>query len=328
MTTTQDVTLGLGVESTFGTPVATSRGVDYVPGSAKFAWVPIIKQSNALRVGRRFDTSDRRVLIGSDVTGEFTAPVQAKGMGLLFQALFGTATSTLVSTGLYQQVFTWGDDPSSLTLQRRLVTSAGTTSDETFSGMMVDSVEFDFPAEDIITIKPKFLGKSLSTATAYTPPTYTTSPSVHHFGSASVAGGAYTAPTTTVLASGTTPIAVVRSAGVTLSRNLRKDRNLGGGGLVTRLQREIPKVSGRAELEFLDVTYRDALLNQTDLPLLLSSTIGTDVFQIGLPRIRLDGDLAESADGSGPVQSVSFSGMETSAGNAITAVLRTSDTAL
>jgi hypothetical protein len=42
-------------------------------------------------------------------------------MGLLWQALLGTGTSTLVSGSTYQQVFTLGDNPSSLTLQKGVV---------------------------------------------------------------------------------------------------------------------------------------------------------------------------------------------------------------
>jgi hypothetical protein len=129
-------------------------------------------------------------------------------------------------------VFTLGDTPSSLTIQKGLVkidptTGAGTVDAYTFLGCMFDSWEFDFANDDIATCEGDVNAGDLTTATAYTAPSYATTPNLFHFANASIASGTLTAPTATALASGTTTIADIRGGSISVNNNLTTRLNIG-----------------------------------------------------------------------------------------------------
>ncbi|MBK8399926.1 MAG: hypothetical protein IPL29_02295 [Propionivibrio sp.] len=116
MTTPQDCSIGLGVESTYGTAVARTRWFEFLDES--FNYVKSIKQGQGMRVGSRVARSGRRVVASAEGAGDLTVEAVTKGLGLLWQLAVGSGTSTLVSAGLYQQVFTLADVPSSATIQK------------------------------------------------------------------------------------------------------------------------------------------------------------------------------------------------------------------
>src|SRR4051794_14356687 len=135
MASTQDCSVGIGVESTYKTGVTPTRWYEFV--SETFDWRKSIKQGQGLRVGARVDRSGRRVVPTADGGGDLVLECASKGMGLLWQAALGTGASTLVSGSVQQQLFTLGDAPASLTIQKGLVEAGGTVDPYTFLGCMV-----------------------------------------------------------------------------------------------------------------------------------------------------------------------------------------------
>jgi hypothetical protein len=156
MTSTQDCSIGIGVESTYKTPVTVTRWLEYLDESVD--WNKSVKQGKGLRVASRVARSPRRAVTSAQGAGDFSMEATSKGMGLVWQACLGSSVSNLVSGATFQQVHTLGDNPASLTLQKGLVridptTGVATVDPYTYAGCMVDSWEFEFPNDDIASLK-------------------------------------------------------------------------------------------------------------------------------------------------------------------------------
>lgn len=327
MTTPQDCSVGLGVESVYGTAVARTRWFEFLDES--FNFVKNVKQGVGLRVGSRVARSGRRVVASAEGSGDLTIEAVTKGLGLLWQLAMGSGTSTLVSAGLYQQVFTLGDVMPSATIQKGIPRADGTVDAYTFTGCMVESLTIDCPNADNVKVKTSWNAKDMTTATAYTAPSYATGPSVFTFAHGAVYSGALTAPTATALASATTPVASIRSGSITIKHNLKTDRyNCGGGGRKEKPFVGIREISGSLVAEYADTAFRDAIVNDTSMTLVKTFTSGTDVLQIVIPDVRFDGDTVKASTDLA-MQDIKWTGLDgLTAAQPIWIVCRTADTAL
>jgi len=327
MTTPQDCSVGLGVESVYGTAVARTRWFEFLDES--FNFVKNVKQGVGLRVGSRVARSGRRVVASAEGSGDLTIEAVTKGLGLLWQLGLGSGTSTLVSAGLYQQVFTLGDVMPSATIQKGIPRADGTVDAYTFTGCMVESLTIDCPNADNVKVKTSWNAKDMTTATAYTAPSYATGPSVFTFAHGAVYSGALTAPTATALGSAATPVASIRSGSITIKHNLKTDRyNCGGGGRKEKPFAGIREISGSLVAEYADVAFRDAIVNDTSMTLVKTFTAGLDVLQIVIPDVRFDGDIVKASTDLA-MQDIKWTGLDgLTAAQPIWIVCRTADTAL
>ena len=327
MTTPQDCSVGLGVESVYGTAVARTRWFEFLDES--FNFVKNVKQGVGLRVGSRVARSGRRVVASAEGSGDLTIEAVTKGLGLLWQLGLGSGTSTLVSAGLYQQVFTLGDAMPSATIQKGIPRADGTVDAYTFTGCMVESLTIDCPNADNVKVKTSWNAKDMTTATAYTAPSYATGPSVFTFAHGAVYSGALTAPTATALGSAATPVASIRSGSITIKHNLKTDRyNCGGGGRKEKPFAGIREISGSLVAEYADAAFRDAIVNDTSMTLVKTFTAGADVLQIVIPDVRFDGDTVKASTDLA-MQDIKWTGLDgLTAAQPIWIVCRTADTAL
>jgi len=327
MTTPQDCSVGLGVESVYGTAVARTRWFEFLDES--FNFVKNVKQGVGLRVGSRVARSGRRVVASAEGSGDLTIEAVTKGLGLLWQLGLGSGTSTLVSAGLYQQVFTLGDVMPSATIQKGIPRADGTVDAYTFTGCMVESLTIDCPNADNVKVKTSWNAKDMTTATAYTAPSYATGPSVFTFAHGAVYSGALTAPTATALGSAATPVASIRSGSITIKHNLKTDRFLcGGGGRKEKPFAGIREISGSLVAEYADAAFRDAIVNDTSMTLVKTFTAGADVLQIVIPDVRFDGDIVKASTDLA-IQDIKWTGLDgLTAAQPIWIVCRTADTAL
>ena len=327
MTTPQDCSVGLGVESVYGTAVARTRWFEFLDES--FNFVKNVKQGVGLRVGSRVARSGRRVVASAEGSGDLTIEAVTKGLGLLWQLGLGSGTSTLVSAGLYQQVFTLGDVMPSATIQKGIPRADGTVDAYTFTGCMVESLTIDCPNADNVKVKTSWNAKDMTTATAYTAPSYATGPSVFTFAHGAVYSGALTAPTATALGSAATPVASIRSGSITIKHNLKTDRyNCGGGGRKEKPFAGIREISGSLVAEYADAAFRDAIVNDTSMTLVKTFTSGADVLQIVIPDVRFDGDIVKASTDLA-IQDIKWTGLDgLTAAQPIWIVCRTADTAL
>ena len=327
MTTPQDCSVGLGVESVYGTAVARTRWFEFLDES--FNFVKNVKQGVGLRVGSRVARSGRRVVASAEGSGDLTIEAVTKGLGLLWQLGLGSGTSTLVSAGLYQQVFTLGDAMPSATIQKGIPRADGTVDAYTFTGCMVESLTIDCPNADNVKVKTSWNAKDMTTGAAYTAPSYATGPSVFTFAHGAVYSGALTAPTATALGSAATPVASIRSGSITIKHNLKTDRyNCGGGGRKEKPFAGIREISGSLVAEYADAAFRDAIVNDTSMTLVKTFTAGADVLQIVIPDVRFDGDIVKASTDLA-MQDIKWTGLDgLTAAQPIWIVCRTADTAL
>jgi hypothetical protein len=300
MASLQECSVGLIAEATWGTPLTVTRWYEFLAETLDLQ--KNVKQGMGLRVGSRVARSGRRVVATTLPSGDIELELCSKGMGLLFQVGMGTSTSTLVSGTTFQQLHTLSTASlaPSVTIQKGVVEVGGTVDAYTYAGMTCSGFEITCPKGDIAKGKFNFVGKSLSTATAYAAPSYPAQPvNVFHFAEGAITvGGTVTAPTTTTLASGGTAVANVRDFSLKVDNGLASDRfNLGNSGQIAQPTYGIRTITGSMTIEYDSTTIRDAYLNDTPLAASLTFTTaqalstGFEQFQIVLPEIKLDGDI-------------------------------------
>jgi hypothetical protein len=332
-----DCSVGFIAEDTFNTYKAPDRWVEFTKETLN--WDKSTKQGKGMRVGSRVARSGRRVTVTGQGKGNLEVEVASKGLGSLLAAAFGgTSTSTLVSTGLYQQVHALGDTLPSLTVQKGLPRVDGTLDAYSFLGCTVDSLEIESSSDDILSTKFGLDIAGYSTAQAYVTPSYVADPvDLYHWGQGvAEIGGTVTAASTTALASMTGEITVsVRNFTCTISNNVNTKRwNYGNSGRKSKqLISGLREIKGKFTAEYDQATLRDAFLNDTDVPMLITFTgpvvgAANAVFQIVIPVARLDGNLPEADGGELITIDHSFTVLDGLSQAPVTLVQRTSDAAL
>jgi hypothetical protein len=334
MTTFQDAALIGKKETTYKTGVTGDRSFEYLDES--LGWDKNVKQGQGLRAGSRVARSPRRVVPTAAGNGDWSLECISKGMGYLWEWCLGTGSSTLVSGTTYQQVFTLSDTPPSWTLQKQLPEVGGTIDAYTFLGAMVSGWELNCPNSDIATLKMTLDIGDIATATgAFTNSYPTAAANLFHFQNGSISNGTLTAPTTTALGSAATPLASVRSFNVSVNNNLAGDRyNFGGAGRKDKPTVGLREISGSVVVEYSSTTFRDAVLNDTAMCLVLNLTAGAlstgnETLQVILPEVKFDNELAKTNGTDLITQTMNFAVLDNlTAAQPIWVVTRTSDTAL
>ena len=335
MATFQDCTIGIGLESTFGTSVTPTRWLEFLEESLDYN--KNITQGEGLRGGSRVRRSSRRIVTTSDAGGDVSVECVTKGMGLFWQACMGVGVSTLVSGTTYQQNFTLTDQINlpSWTVQKGLPRADGTVDPYTFTGASVASFELTFGNNEIPQLATTWDARDVTTATGYTAASYAAGAQVYSFKDATLSTGILTAPTTTVLASAPTPLASVRSGTISVNNNLTNDRyNFGSAGKKARQPVGMREISGSLEVEYADATFRDAVLNDTAMCLIFTYTAGAlssglETLQVVLPEVRVSGNLPSANGGDLITHPVEFDVLDNSvAAQPMWVSMRTSDTAL
>lgn len=325
MTNFLDSSIGMKKQVDYNTPITVDRFYEFTAGAFKLD--KAIKQGEGLRVGSRVARSARRVVPFSSTSGSLEMEACTKGMGVLWEACMGAGASTLVSTGLYQQVFTFADAMPCYTIQEGIWDGSAIAA-YTYAGCQVGSFSLEASEGEILKVKAEFVGKSLATATAYATPSYPTPLGLFTFAHAAFfAGGTLTAPTDTALASATgTALAVVKSFTLNVDNALKDGPQV--SGLPTIRQPGLRKVSVSATVEYSGATFRDAIIAETEILMLATFTNGTDVLQVVVPAGKLDGDLpAPSADRI--TMSLAFEGLDNlTATQPLWIVTRTADAAI
>lgn len=335
MATILDASIGTVPEVTYKTPLTVSRWYEFT--DEDIDWNPNAKQGQGLRAGSRAARTARYTVPTAEGKGSFTMEATSKGMGTLWQACLGTSVSTLVSGSTYQQNHTLITSSlmPSMTLQKGSVEVSGTIDAVTYTGVCVDSWELDFPNADIVTLKANLDIGDYSTATGYTSPTYASSPNLFHFAGGTISTGTYTAATTTALASGTTPLTNIRGGSITVNNNIGDGRqNSGGAGRKKQPYVGQAEVTGSLDIEYDSTTFRDAVLNQTPMLILLQWTAGAlstglETLQVAIPSVIFQGELPKTNGTDLIIQGMKFTGLDNlTAAQPLVVTCRTADTAL
>lgn len=338
MVTAQDASVGIGVEGTYRTFATPTRWFEFL--SESLNWEKNIVNSAGLRVGSRVSRSSRRAVTSAAGSGDLELEVATKGLGLLLQAALGTATSTVVgATTAYQQNFTLGDNPNSLTIQKGIPRADNSQVDAfTFTGCMVNTLSLEVENDEIAKWTCEFDIGDVTTGQAYVAPSYPTGANVLAFKELAVSmGGTLTAAGATSLASMTGALgAKVRSFSVEINNNLTTDRmNAGNGGRKDKPTVGIREITGSVELEYNEATWRDRFLSDAGFPILvdligstLAGTARPEQVQCVLPVVHLDGSLPESNEGELVTVEMDFSVLDGTTQQPITITQTTTDLAL
>lgn len=311
----QDCSINAKPETTYKTAVTPDRAYEFTDESLD--WNPNIVQGEGLRAGSYMPRSPRRVTPNGQGGGGITMEVVSKGFGYWWQACMGSSVSTLVAGTTFQQNHTWAKQPSSLTVQKTSIRADGTVDPVTFKGCMVTQFVITFNNAGLVTLQVTLDVGDYDTSTGFATLNYASSPNLFHFGNWSLQTGVFTAPTTTVLASGASTLTNVRSLTITGNRNPVVDRF----NAVATGRKDQPigaqfDVTGSMDIEYASTAQRDAYLAQTAQSLVSTVTAGAlstglETLQVSLPEIKTDGGGVPQANGTGLiVQTINFTALD------------------
>lgn len=341
MTTSADCSVGLKKETTYGTAVTVDRHLEFL--DADFSYDPEYVAGEGLRVGSRVQRGSRRAVGSSSCSGTLNLEANTRGLGVIFEAAFGAATSTLITGSAYQQVFTPAttDPLPSYTVQIGTPpVGGGATVAETFLGAQCESIELSCAVGEVLKLATEWIAREVQTAIAYAAPSYPVNGEPYTFRHGSIVmGGTLVPPTTTVLGSLTAGTVV----GNITAWSVKYANGLDNGGFTfgSAGMRGRKAALGRAEIggsltaEFDSVTLRDAYLNQTDLKLILTFQTSTIIsgsnkptIQIVIPLMRLTGELPKPNGGDVITQTCPFVVLDDTVNAPIYVVVVTADTAI
>ncbi len=345
MTIQADASIGLKQETTYGTAVVVDRFLEFTSESLDFDR-DYYQGGQGLRPGRRAARSGRRVLSRDGGKGDIELEVPSRGLGTFLQAIFGVGTSTLVSAGLYQQLFTPDaqrlppvvHDPGGRAASRRQHRRhADLPRIRVRVGRVLRVEQRRAQAEDDVAVQGGADGRRLRGSDL--PP----HPPIDLFsfvGAQLTVGGTVTVPTTTALATGGTTVADVRDFSLTYDNKLDDNKgNLGGSGKRTRQSAvQLAEIKGKLTAEYDSTTFRDALASNTALALVATFTASAaadivtgkkPVLQIVCPDVRFNGELAKVSGTDVITQSMDFTAYDNLvAAEPIYVAVQTADTAL
>ena len=321
-----------GPESAFGTPATLDELVSYT-GSPSVDWDAKDEASEVINPGALalVEGSYRAV---ESVSGSSEHEVKAKGKGRIYKAALGDGSSTLVSTGLYQQLFTLGLGPlfDALTLQFARPMWDATFDVHTYPGASVTSIEWKIDNAGVLTETIEWDARTMLTNVAQASLTRVAS-SRFTFAGWTFASGVLTKPTTTTLASCTVPLTGVKSFSIKVENDsVTDDYRANDAGLKSQPPVMLRKITGQIEA---DNTPSVAALRSTwksngTIPFTSTFTAGTDAFQFAAAAARITGAPTPNADGTQPTVTIPFEVLKLAAATdqGFWLVRRTSDAAL
>lgn len=307
MTTQLDSSIGIKKETSYGVGVTPDHFPEFL--SENLDWKPSYMVGKGIRPGSRVSRQERRILGKNWVEGDIEIEACTRGIGIFWEALLGSVTSTIIGAGpAYQHNFALAStDPiPSYTIQKGIpLLGGGSVQPHTFTGMVCTKGSINLPEGDVVKLRTSWNGKAVDTATAYAAPSFITTGQelFTYWQAAMTLGGVVTNPTTTTLASGGTATNNIRNFSLNIDNKL--DTNgftFGSGGKQGRRPAlGYTDISGKFTAEFDSTTYRDLYLNNTAVPLTLTLTtptlLQTGVFntlQIVCPAVKLDGDIPKA----------------------------------
>lgn len=341
MTIQADCSIGFKKEAAYGTPVTPDRFLEFTSESIDFERT--YYQGSGLRPGSRVARSGRRALVKDGGKGDIELEVPSRGLGTFLEALLGVGASTMVSAGLYQQLFTLIKDDylPSVTLQKGIPRLGANIVDAyTARGAVCSSFELSLANADVLKVKSSWTAQQIDTSIAYATPSYPAAAELFTFTGAGLVIGnaAVTVPTATALATGGTPVANVRDFSIAVDQKLDSNGwNIGGAGKRSRRPAVgLAEVKGKITAEYDATTFRDALASQTPMALVATFTAATEItagnkptIQITVPDIRFEDELPKSNGGDVIAQNINWTGFDgLVAPQPLYVAVRTADTAL
>jgi hypothetical protein len=339
-TTQQDCSIGFKEQVDFATQIVVDRFLEFTDET--FDFERSYYQGAGMRPGSRAPRSPRKSLVSDGAAGDIGLEVPSKGLGALLRLLFGVSTSTLVTTGVYQQLFTLTKtDFLPVATMQVGIPRLGANTVDTFTMVSAFATQFGLALgnADVLKLTSSWRAKQLLLDTAYATPSYPSSVDLLSFVGASLKiGGSVTPPTTTALASGGTPVGDVTDFSINIDQGLDDGgRYIGGAGKLGR-----PGAVGQAAItgsltaDYDAVVFRDAIAAGTGLALVARFEGPVEIasgykatLEVTCPDIRFEGELPKSNGGGVIQQTLPFTAYDNLvAAEPIYVATRTTDSAL
>lgn len=336
-----DDIIGLGEETTYGTPVTPDRWYPHLDDDES-TWDPRLRQGQGLHggAGRISPLGSRNYPTAGQGSITLKAELESKQAGELFRAGIGVSTVTGVTGGSFQ-LFHPGLTAvhlPSYTIQHVKVQNEGTDYVETYGGCTASKVTIEQPEDDVATIEVEFDALNYTTATARATPSYAVDPVLYDAYNVTTVGlgGTLVVPTTTAFATGLTPVDYFREYKIELDQQI-DDEDWRLGVARGRPIAGTPKISFSGKANFDATTLPDALVAGTKLPWYCTYSTGiTDELaagvsgglQVVIPQLVLTKDLPKVKAGERRVMDVTASVTNDGTNRDLYLAYRTTDVAL
>jgi hypothetical protein len=335
-----DAQVMIAAESTYGTSVTPTRSYEWDLDNSTHAFDPKVIIGTGMQVGDGgFDRADRSVAVIGQGSGKIALDYQTKGMGLLVNGPYNTATSTLVSGSTFQQVITGSLLTSllqSFTCQYGIVRSdsAGTVDAYTYLGTTFTKHTIKCDAGNVIKTELEWDAKAQTVATGLATPAYPAGllDPLHYGEIVCTVGGSLTVPTTTALAVTGTVVNDVKSFEYVLDNQADVDRWVFGSRNQPRVAKR--QATLKISTEYNAQTYDAAQIAHTTLPVTITATstqalsTGFATLQLVFPACKITSSNRPQPQSGTPTVDYDFAIRKPATGSAIYVVHRTADAVL
>ncbi|MDX3162438.1 phage tail tube protein [Streptomyces scabiei] len=279
--------LGIAAEVSYGTYVAPTKFIEFTKEGLQLK--KTTAQSAGIASGRLLPLSARRVLTRQEVQGSIDFEVTNKSMGLLHQALMGTAVTPVqqAATAAYLQTHTLASVAGkSLSIQKGVPLTTGTVTDKSFVGCKVTSGEFSCAFGEMLAATFEFDGKDCDEAQTLAAASYP-SMSPFHFGQMTLKTGTY---------SSETAHDGIRKVSVKIERPQDTERFYAGqaGKKKEPIENDQVKITGSLETDYVSTALDDLHTSDAATSLVwefvgpLIETTYFETWRLTLPAIRID----------------------------------------
>ena len=316
----------LATETTYGTPVTVTKGLEFQSETLDFNKQTV--DGGGIAGGRVFQPGNARYVVGIGGGGDVTFNVPSKGFGVWLQLLFGqnTPTTHAGTPNAYQYTFTPKADMTnvSATMQKGVPQANSNTIDAyTFSGCVVNSMQFTMGQNSLLQCKATVDAQNVTTATALATLSLPSAP--NYFSFANING---------TLTVGGTPYVAIKSFDITLNNQLDLTRMyLGNGGKKSQpIRGNYMTGTGTLTGDYIDTTLSSSFISDSEVALVVSfqaaniNTTFNEMVKFTLPGLRLNGQLPQI---SGPGIVPFSAGFDTytpiAGGQAVTVDYQTTD---
>lgn len=323
MSSNLDNAFMIGVESTYGTPVALTRAYEAQSDGWKRSQEAL--ESVGMRAGQHTLRSDRRRQINMGAAGEVEMDFMDRGMGVLLQSLLGASPApTLVTTGAYTTTLTSDTTggTKSYTAQMLRAKNDGTLQAFTYHGAVFTGFDLEQSLGNFLKLKLKFDAEDEDTSTAAGTPSYPTGATPFDWTQAVVQIDAAPVDVTSFKLSG--------------DLGFKTDRRFLRGSALKKVpvRAALPQFTGELELEFADTTQYAKYVAGTIFSLTATWTGGLIVaghnftVTVSAPACQFDGDTPEASLDDMTMATMPFRVLHNGTNPALTITLKNGDAAL
>lgn len=290
--------IGMAVESTYGTYVAPTRWFEFLDES--FDYNKVIADAAGLKQGRLVEPGNRSVVATSDGAGDLQIEIPTKGLGLLLSMFMGANTLTQqAASAAWLQVHTLADLlGKSATIQKGVASALGVVTPYTFYGCKGSKFDLQASVGKFVTGKFTFDAQSADTAQSYAAPSYVANPNNFVFAGGSIVAGGSPTFSTTVLSTGGTAVIGISDFTLSVDRALETGRYyFNNAGKKAEPVSGVPTIGLSVKADYIDTTFPFAHLADTSLSVVLTfvgATIAStykETLQIVIPLVKFRGEL-------------------------------------